>query len=124
MSHVQHVLRVRQPHSEKTMISCSICDDTKTVSVPWPSGYPHAAPCPACCPDQPCGCDAPNCPTPAAIEAWFASLKPAAERTCGVLPTIFPEPIEDEAQRFQETTEDAANNEGTHARRNRKPLRR
>lgn len=50
---------------------CSTCRDLKVVSIPWPSGYPHAAPCPACCPGAPCPCGGvPGCPTPDALKKW------------------------------------------------------
>lgn len=51
---------------------CETCGGRRVVSVPWPSGYPHAAPCPACRPGEPCGCGAEpgKCPTRDAFAAW------------------------------------------------------
>lgn len=51
-------------------MACATCGGEGIVSVAWPSGYPHACPCPECRPDKPCGCGAVNCPSPDAIRAW------------------------------------------------------
>lgn len=49
---------------------CTTCGGIKIVSSRWPSGYPHATPCPQCKPDVPCGCGLANCPSIEAIEHW------------------------------------------------------
>lgn len=51
-------------------VKCDICEGQKIVNTPWPSGYPHAFPCPKCCPVTPCACGCSNCPGPAQIVAW------------------------------------------------------
>lgn len=53
---------------------CSTCGGQRIVSVSWPSGYPHVAPCPECRPGAPCECGGvPGCPTPDALRVWAAS---------------------------------------------------
>lgn len=53
-------------------MKCETCDGMKIVNAPWPSGYPHAFPCPACCPNTPCACGASNCPGLNRIVEWKA----------------------------------------------------
>lgn len=51
---------------------CGTCKGLKIVATQWPSGYPHATPCPNCCPGQPCSCGLPpgDCPSRDATEMW------------------------------------------------------
>lgn len=58
------------PREPKPPKACATCGGLKVVSSHWPSGYPHATPCPECRPGAPCGCGASNCPSVAAIEHW------------------------------------------------------
>ncbi len=55
------------------MVLCKTCDDAHIVNAPWPSGYPHAFPCPECRPNEPCSCRASNCPGPARVLEWKAA---------------------------------------------------
>ena len=54
---------------------CGTCGDLRVVATSWPSGYPHATPCPECRPGELCGCGLPEgeCPSRDAIIAWGAA---------------------------------------------------
>lgn len=45
-----------------TPSKCETCGDLGTVFVPWPSGYPHAVPCPECKPGVVCSVCVTSCP--------------------------------------------------------------
>lgn len=55
---------------------CATCGETRSskhriVQTRWESGYPHATPCPACRPNDPCDCNSPTpCPSAAAVAKW------------------------------------------------------
>ena len=52
---------------------CPTCSGHGIVATRWPSGYPHATPCPICRPNDPCECKAKNCPSADAVAAWKAA---------------------------------------------------
>jgi hypothetical protein len=62
---------IQSPLSDQKPI-CAICDGHGMVNAPWPSGYPHAIPCPACRPNEACRCGSPICPGPACVAEWKA----------------------------------------------------
>ena len=54
------------------MTTCETCKDLHIVNAPWPSGYPHAFPCPECRPNEPCSCRLSTCPGPGRVREWRA----------------------------------------------------
>jgi hypothetical protein len=70
------VVSVREIGSRRVLAEdqqgCKTCKGLKIVSTKWPSGYPHATPCPECQPGVPCGCGLPrgDCPSAEAIASW------------------------------------------------------
>jgi len=62
-----------------TAAVCSTCGNPPTaparqriVATRWPSGYPHATPCPECRPGERCDCGLTpgTCPSAEAIKKW------------------------------------------------------
>jgi len=54
----------------KGRAGCETCDGAGIVASSWPSGYPHATPCPECRPG-PCDCGIGRpCPSAEAVEHW------------------------------------------------------
>jgi len=59
---------------------CPTCAGLRIVATAWPSGYPHATPCPECRPNDPCECvGTTNCPSAEAVAAWKAAHRPAQD---------------------------------------------
>jgi len=59
---------------------CKTCGGGRIVATAWPSGYPHATPCPECRPNDPCECvGTTNCPSAEAVAAWKAAHRPGQD---------------------------------------------